>query len=342
MLRFSLAVFVLLTSLFHLAVAAETKKVVFFGADRDTITRIQSGAPQAKVVSVNENTIEQEIGDADGFIGTPYRMKQGLLETAKKLKWVQSPSAGVENYPLDEFHRRQITLTNAKITMGPQIADHALALLLALTRQLNYYIPARTQERFGRPTASVPPAIELRGKTAVVIGVGGIGTQIAERAHAFGMRVIGVDPKDVPYLSAVEKVVPPDQLNAVLPEADVVFVSAPHTKQSEGMVGRPQFELMKKGAYFIAVSRGKVYDMNALVSSLDSRKLSGAGVDVTNPEPLPKGHPLWKFDNAIITPHMASGSDQRDNRIDDVIADNVRRFVEGLPLRNVVDTEKGY
>jgi phosphoglycerate dehydrogenase-like enzyme len=176
----------------------------------------------------------------------------------------------------------------------------------------------------------------------VILGVGGIGTQIAFRAWAHGMKVIGVDPEDIPYMPVLTRVVKPDQLDDVLPEADVVFVSAPHTPLSHKMLGPRQFEKMKKGSYFIAVSRGAIYDMNALVKGIESKQLAGAGVDVTDPEPLPKGHPLWKFDNVIITPHIAGRSDKDHARMIGTVRENIRRFAEGKPLINVVDKEKGY
>src|SRR5260370_14304344 len=182
----------------------------------------------------------------------------------------------------------------------------------------------------------------MRGKAAVIIGVGGIGTQIALRAHAFGMTVIGVDPKDIPLNENVSRTVVPDRLDSVLPLADVVFISAPHTPQSEGMIGPHQFELMKKGAYFIAVSRDKVYNTNALVKALDSRQLAGAGLDVTNPEPLPKESPLWKFDNVIITPHIAGQSDNVNARQMALFKENIAHFVKGEQLVNVVDKQKVY
>ena len=174
------------------------------------------------------------------------------------------------------------------------------------------------------------------------MGVGGIGSQIAQRAHAFGMKVIGVDPKDLPLNPYVSKMVYPDRLDEVLPQADVVFISAPLTPQSEGMIGPKQFEEMKLGAYFIAVSRGKLYNTEALVKALDSGRLAGAGLDVTNPEPLPKGHALWKFENVIITPHIAGLSDQVQLRRIELIKENISRFVKGEPLLNVVDKQKGY
>jgi len=182
----------------------------------------------------------------------------------------------------------------------------------------------------------------LEGKTAVVIGVGGIGSQIAQRAHGFGMKVIGVDVRDMPPTVTVQRFVPPDMLDSVLPEADVVFVSVPHTKKSEGMMGSKQFELMKRGSYFIAVSRGKIYDQGGLIKALDSKRLAGAGLDVTDPEPLPKGNPLWKFNNVVITPHTSGGSDKLQARIDTLYKENIRRFGAGLPLLNVVDKREGY
>ncbi|MEO8132068.1 MAG: NAD(P)-dependent oxidoreductase, partial [Bryobacteraceae bacterium] len=134
----------------------------------------------------------------------------------------------------------------------------------------------------------------------------------------------------------------PDRIDSVIPQADVVFISAPHTPQSEGMIGPKQFELMKKGAYFIAVSRGKLYDTPALVKALDSQRLSGAGLDVTNPEPLPPGHALWKFENVIITPHIAGQSDGVQARRVDLIKENIARFDRGEQMLNVVDKKKGY
>jgi D-2-hydroxyacid dehydrogenase (NADP+) len=156
------------------------------------------------------------------------------------------------------------------------------------------------------------------------------------------MNVIGVDPEDIPFSPFLKRVVKPDQINEVLPMADVVFVSAPHTPKSHKMLGPQQFDLMKQGAFFIAVSRGGLYDMNSLVKALDSKRLSGAGVDVTDPEPLPKGHPLWKFDNALITPHIAGRSDKDRARMIGTIKENIQRFADGRPLINVVDKQKGY
>jgi phosphoglycerate dehydrogenase-like enzyme len=328
-LAFSLAVIVA-------AQAAETRKIVVTGMPDSAIQEFQSVSPDIKVVSASRENLLSQVADADAIFGT---INPQLFQAAKKLKWVQIYSAGVETYRFPEFIHSSVTLTNCKIIQGPEIADHALSLLLALTRDLYQIIPTRSKEEWAR--GSYHP-VELRGKTAVVIGVGGIGSQIAQRAHAFGMNVIGVDPQDMPLNPYVSRMVYPDKLNTVLPQADVVFISAPLTPQSQGMMGARQFELMKKGSYFIAVSRGRLYDTDALVKALDERRLAGAGMDVTNPEPLPKGHPLWKFENVIITPHIAGQSDGIDARRMALIKENISRFLKGEPMLNVVDKVRGY
>ncbi|MFN7938283.1 MAG: D-2-hydroxyacid dehydrogenase [Bryobacteraceae bacterium] len=312
------------------------KKIVVTGRGIDYIPDMKQLAPNVTFVEGRADNMLQAVADADAILG---EITPAIFSAAKKLKWVHIYSAGVERNRFPEFINSNVTLTNGKIIQGPEIADHALALLLSLTRGINRAAVERTKEEWQKGAWK---AVELRGKTAVVIGVGGIGSQIATRAHAFGMTVIGVDPKDISFHPAISRVVPPDRLDTVLPLADVVFISAPHTPQSEKMVGEKQFELMKRGVYFIAVSRGKVYDTNALVKALDSKRIEGAGLDVTDPEPLPKGHSLWKFENVLITPHIATVSDGVGARYRELVLDNVARFAKDEPLRNVVDKIKGY
>jgi phosphoglycerate dehydrogenase-like enzyme len=214
-----------------------------------------------------------------------------------------------------------------------------MAMLLMMTRELAV---AKANMAAGDWNRNSMQPIELSGKTAVIVGLGGIGMQIAQRAFGFGMTVIGVDPKEISYSYFVKEVVPPDRLDEVLPKADVLFVSAPLTEKSKGMIGGRQFGLMKKGTYFVAVSRGELYETDALVKALDEKRLAGAGLDVTSPEPLPKGHALWKFPNVIITPHVAGQSDLVNQRRMELYKENLRRFADGRPMVNVVDKEKGY
>lgn len=327
--------FVLLAAL-PLIASAQQKKIVAVSMGPGFIEELNKVSPNVKVVAADMKNLVEQVADADAILGT---ISPALFASAKKLKWVQIYSAGVETYRFPEFLNSDVTLTNCKIIQGPNIADHALALLLSLTRNINQIVAARTTEKWEK--GKYHP-LELRGKTALIVGMGGIGQQIAQRAHAFGMTVIGVDPKEIPLNPYVSRMVFPDRIDSVIPQADVVFISAPHTPQSEGMIGPKQFELMKKGAYFIAVSRGKLYDTPALVKALDSQRLSGAGLDVTNPEPLPPGHSLWKFENVIITPHIAGQSDGIQARRVDLIKENIARFERGEQMLNVVDKKKGY
>jgi D-2-hydroxyacid dehydrogenase (NADP+) len=332
---------ILTTLLSTLVLSGQQKKIVALNANAALVEELQSATPDAKIVPVERAKMMDEIGDADAYIG---EITSAEVRAGKNLKWVGVMSAGVERvlFPADgtsDLRDSNIVLTNNKIVQGPEIADHALAMLLMLSRNL-YVLYKNDQQQIWNPRSF--HGIELRGKTAVVIGVGGIGTQIALRANAFGMTVIGVDREDKPFLPFVEKFVKPDQLDSVLPQADVVFTSVPDTPQSRKMMGASQFALMKKNSYFIAVSRGKIYDMGGLVKALDEKRLAGAGVDVTDPEPLPKEHALWKFENVIITPHIAGRSDRDAERMVGTIQENIRRFVAGKPMINVVDKKKGY
>ena len=318
------------------------KKVVFTSNQRLNETEIhelRAAAPNLNIVFPSRDNLLKELADADAVVGG---LNREQFLAAKKLKWMQVTSAGVENYlSIPEIKNSEVTMTNMKIVQGPEIADHALALLLALTRRLDVAIQDRATETW-RTLANYGPPLELPGKTAVVVGVGGIGMQIAVRAKAFGMKVIGVDPKDIPYAPHLDRTVWPDRLDSVLPEADVVFVSAPHTPETDKMFRAEQFAKMKKGVIFIAVSRGKLYDNLALVEALKSGHVAAAGLDVTETEPLPKGHPLWKTGRVILTPHIAGRSDGERARYFELYKDNLVRFAKGEPLRHTVDKQKGY
>ena len=320
---------------------AQIKKIVSVGQPPEVIADWQTASSKVKVVSANRDNLMAELADADAFVGgdiTPEMVRAG-----KKLQWVQVQSAGVEKVLHlsggSDLRDSKIILTNNQIVQGPEIADHAMAMLLAIARGLPKFFADREKEVW---QAQPYRGIELNGKTGVVIGLGGIGQQISMRAWAHGMKIIGVDPEDIPMSPFWQRVVKPDMLDTVLPEADVVFISVPHTEKSHKMMGARQFELMKQDSIFVAVSRGGIYDMGGLVKALDSQRLRGAGVDVTDPEPLPQGHSLWKFPNAIVTPHIAGRSDRDRARMLGTVKENIRRFAEGLPLINVVDKQKGY
>jgi phosphoglycerate dehydrogenase-like enzyme len=302
---------------------------------------LERSHPSLKLVSAEEAAgLVPRAGECDAVVGVGGPVVGDLVRAGRRLRWVQVGSAGVEAYvSIPELRDSAIVLTNAQIIQGPEIADHAFALLLALTRDVKHF-----GERMGKgwERRARLPLIELRGRTALVIGLGGIGTQVAQRAAAFGMRVLAVDPVDIPMHRDVAYVGKPDELDRLLPEADVVFSCVPRTPRSEKMLGPKQFELMKQGAYVINVSRGAIVDTEALVAALRSGRLAGAGLDVTDPEPLPNDHPLWAMPNVVITPHVAGQSDRVGERRLGLFRENVERFVTGRPLRNVVDKALGY
>ena len=280
-------IFALLLTFAALSFAAD-KKIVVRGSgygfsDDDTAIELyqKAAGDDATVVAARSSEeFAKEIVDAHGIIGG---ISKELFPKAKNLEWVQSVSAGVEAYSFwPEFMASDVMLTNCKVVQGPTIGDHAFALLLSLTRGLHEYLPNKRQ---WKSRADAPKGMtELPGMTAVIIGMGGIGTQIAQRAHAFGMDVIGVDPKNIPVSVYAPTIVPPDRLDEVLPKGDVVFVAAPLTPESERMIAAKQFEAMKKGAYFIAVSRGRLYDKGDLVKAIavaTAREVAATGVDWT-------------------------------------------------------------
>ena len=266
-----------------------------------------------------------------------------FLTKATKLRWVQVSSAGVDRYlgikPLMENDK--LVMSNSRAVHGPAIADHAMAMLLSLTRNLNYYAQNQKQAKWARG-GGAGKSIALQGKTMLVVGLGGIGTEIAQRANGFSMKVIGTRRSDRPSPDYIKRVGKPKDLLAMLPEADVVVLAVPLTDETKNMLNTAAFDAMKTGAYLINIARGKVVNTDALLKALKSGRLAGACLDVTDPEPLPANHELWKQANVIITPHIASRSEVTNERRSALLVENLRRFGAGEPLLNVVDKKAGY
>ena len=312
--------------------------VISRGFPHEWADEIDAEMPGAEFVRAADNAeaIDRAVPGVDAMINCPRPLFSAelLRRAGNNLRWIHLGGAGCEEYLIPELVNSPITLTIGKILQGPPVADHAMALLLALTCRLNLVLRGRSHD--------IPRPIELHDKTLIVIGVGGVGMLIAERARAFGMKVIGVDAAYVPMLSIVEAVHPPERLIEVLPEADAVIMAAPRTAASHRMMGGDEFAAMKRSAYFINVSRGATVDTEALVAALRAGALQGAGLDVTDPEPLPDDHPLRHMDNVVITPHIAGLSDHNRRRSFALIKENVQRFAAGRPLFNVVNKELGY
>jgi len=264
-----------------------------------------------------------------------------LVAAAPHLRWVQTRSAGVDSCPFDQFRARNITLTNARDIYGIQLADHTLALILAFSRQLPLLFRAQQrQEWVSRHT--FPPG-ELAGQTILVVGLGGTGLETARRAAGFGMRVLATRRRtSEPKPGFVDALHPPEDLHQLLPQADWVAVCVPLTRHTRDLFSDREFALMKRNAHIVCVTRGGIINTAALVRALEKGRIGGAGLDVTDPEPLPAGHPLWSRPDVIITPHAAGHSPHADTRMHDLLCQNVRRFARGEALLNVVDLELEY
>jgi phosphoglycerate dehydrogenase-like enzyme len=256
------------------AAEAETIRILVPTYYKESLADLSESYPNLELVFASTaDEVESFVTTCEAAVGVWSSYAQSLALGIDNLEWIQSSSAGVEGFlRVREIADSDVVLTNAKIIQGPEIGDHAMALLLN--------------------------------------GLGGIGSQVAERAAAFGMRILAVDPKDIPYWSAVSYIGKPDELDALIPEADVIISCAPRTPETEKLLGAKQFELMKEGVYVINVSRGALIDTDALVTALQTGKVAGAGLDVTDPEPLPADHVLWQMPNVTITPHIAGYSDQ--------------------------------
>jgi phosphoglycerate dehydrogenase-like enzyme len=278
-----------------------------------------------------------EADGADVSYATPE-----FLRAASRLRWVQARSAGVDRFLAvpELVARDELLLTNYRGVHGPAIADHTMAMLLALTRDLPGSLAAQREQRWSREAER--PRIALAGRTMLVVGLGGIGSEIAVRAHGMGMRVIATRRSVEPAPSYVERVGTPDQLRSMLAEADVVAIAVPLTAETEGLFDADLFAAMRKGSYLLNIARGKVVRTDALLAALREGHLAGAGLDVTDPEPLPADHPLWKEPNVIITAHIAADAELTEARGMELELENMRRFDRGEPLLNVVDKKAGY
>ena len=274
---------------------------------------------------------------ADGRHCTPE-----FLAAADRLTWVQSPSAGVawllEREGMDD---EDIVLTNMRGIHGPAIAEHVFAMLLSLTRDLRYYQQPEQRGTWDRDGGPAEP-IALSGRTMLVVGLGGIGREVARRAKGFDMTVLATRRSQAEAPPYVDRLGTADELDELLPLADVVVLCVPLTDETEGMIDAAALARMQPGAYLVNIARGRVVDQDALVDALERGHLAGACLDVTTPEPLPADHPLWGMPNVVITPHVASRAALTGARRRALLFENVRRFGAGEPLLNVVDKAAGY
>ncbi len=314
-------------------------KMVFLPPQGDTTrewaARLAREVPEAHVVvAETEDDARREIADADAVFGG---IAPDVLARAQRLRWLQAPQIAP---PAGFYHRElvehPVVATNFREIFNDHIAAHIMAFVLAFARGLHYYIP-RQLRREWRPEPLDTGVVHLPESTALIVGVGGIGAETAEKCAAFGMRVVGVDARRQDTPAGVAELHRPYALDRLLPEADFVVMTVPHTPQTEGLMHAERFALMKRSAFLINIGRGMTVKLVDLDRALRAGEIAGAALDVYETEPLPEDHPIWTAPNVLLTPHTAGFGPYLDDRRYAIIAENARRFAAGQPLMNVVD-----
>ena len=314
---------------------AKIKVLIASGISEEVAAMLKDAPSEMEIQFLpNGAELSDHISDAEILYGV---VSEAVFPHANSLQWVMQPFVGVERSMYPAFKESPITLINSKRLYGPQLAEHAFALLLSLTRGVNKQLELmRDKEWKGQP------CVEVSGMTMGILGLGGIGRAVAQRAKAFEFNVIAADPEPMEKPDTVDELGQLDWLPEFLSRSEVLTVCCPITPQTHKLLSHAEFDALPEGCFFINVSRGKVVDEDALVAALKSGKLAGAGLDVTYTEPCPPDNPLWTLPNVILTSHTAGASQNIAKRAMQTFIENMHRYVNGEPLINVVDKEKGY
>jgi phosphoglycerate dehydrogenase-like enzyme len=333
-----------------------TTLVIYPAIDADRIARLQALSPQLHIANCATITAARTaITNAEAFFG---KLTPELLAAATNLRWVQSPTASLEHYLFPELVAHPCQLSNMRGLFSDVIADHVLGLVLCFARNLHLYI-RRQREGHWAPVgdaAAVTDFVSAPGTTTPVdrahqhlsdltlgvVGVGAIGAEIARRAGAFRMTVLGVDPMTRSVPEALPEVWPMDRLSELLARSDYVVIAAPHTPETVKLFNRERLRQMKSSAVLVNIGRGAIVNLADLVAALRTGEIRGAALDVCEVEPLPGDHPLWRMENVIITPHVAAASPRIAERHLETLLENVRRFLHGEPPATLVDKRKWY
>jgi phosphoglycerate dehydrogenase-like enzyme len=311
---------------------------------------VEAAAPMAVVNAATESEALAAMPEADAFFG---KLTPPMLAASRQLRWVQSPTASLEHYLFPELITHPCALTNMRGLFSDVIADQVMGYVICFARNLHRYIRNQVEARWEpvggeteRASFAAGPGVvsaidrahlHLADATMGVVGLGSIGSEIARRALAFGMRVVAVDPVQTTAPEGVASIWSPERLPDLLASSDFVVIAAPHTPKTERLFRRRQFQHMKRSAYFINIGRGAIVDLSDLVAALKAAEIAGAALDVYETEPLPAEHPLWRMENVILTPHIAGYSPRIAERHLAVLLENIRRFRNGELLRNAVN-----
>jgi len=299
--------------------------------------------PELRIARLPDYTrLDEEIVDADIFAG--FSLKPEQFARARKLKWIHCLAAGVNQLMRDDIRASSVVITNSRHVHAVAMAEHTLGLVLALARRLPSAVRYQAQRHWAQQEIwdEQPRPMEISGRTLVIVGYGAIGQEIAKRARACGMRVVGVKRDPARGAEHADRVVAAGELAAVLAEADFVVLAVPVTPATDHFLGRAQFAAMKPTAYFINISRGALVDSDALVAALREHRIAGAAIDVAEVEPLPLESQLWVAPNLLITPHLAGVSERLWPNHFALLLENLERYFSGRELLNVVGKQRGY
>jgi len=298
--------------------------------------RVKEAVPGLTVVvAETEAEATRAIGDADAAYGT---MPDALLAKAARLRWLQAPQAAPPaGYYTPALIAHPVVVTNFREIYNDIIGAHIMAFVLAFARGFHRYLPQQLRREWKKDSGEASGIIHLPDATALIVGAGGIGAEAARMMAAFGIHVMAVDARRRDAPPGVLKLDGPDALDSLLPLADFVVLTVPHTPATEGFMHRARFQRMKRTGFFINIGRGMTTRLDDLVAALRAGEIAGAGLDVFEQEPLPADHPLWTMPGVLITPHTAGHGPYLDDRRFEIIVDNGRRFLAGQSLRNVVD-----
>ncbi len=305
----------------------------------ELLQRLESivGDEHTYIAPDSRESLIKEGKDADIFYGY---CSEDIFPHLPNLKWIQSTSAGMDRHMYPALRESDVLLTNAAGLYGTHVADQAFALLLGLARGIHESV--RNQDKHQWGGARTMPMIEIDGFKIGIVGMGGIGMQMAKRAKGFDMYVIGVDAYRTDKPDNVDELVSMDQLSNVMSQVDVVMIACPLTEETRGLINKDNLSVMQPTAFFINIARGPIVNESDLIEILKADKIAAAGLDVTEVEPLQEDSPLWDFNNVIISPHSAGGSQHRARRITEFFLDNLERYLKGEELKNIVNKQLGF
>lgn len=330
----------------------ETKLVIcvhhsfsFWNPPPEVAERVRQRWPEMRVVhQPTDDRLAEELTDTDIFVG--YSLRPEQFAAARKLKWIHVTAAAVAHLMYQELRSSGVLMTNASGIHSVPMAEHIIGTFVALARRFPDCVRYQMQSHWCQQTLwDAPPELrpaELRGQTALFIGFGAVGREAGKLARAIGIRVWAVTRSGKDEGKIADRVFPATALHEALPHADFVVVAAPETPETTNMMGEREFSLMKPSAYFINVARGALVDEPALIRALEQHAIVGAALDVTAEEPLPPESPLWRLDNAFITPHSSAISERLWERQTDLLMENLERWFGGRELLNSVDLARGY